>query len=390
MRARQIIVLFIPAAVLAASCILDGFNRVDEFAAGASAGATTSHSGQAGSGGLGGSGPVGLTGGSGGQGGQPCEHASYPEPPAVADAGGDLNIVVALRSLLLAEQTDGGALGIDLDQTCTCQGDGPSCVHDPNANHCDGPGGRDNAVADLIAMLGGAMGETKPSELFSQAAEQGEWSLLLRISEYSGNPDDDQVTVAWYLTSGLGGSPPAWDGADLWPVATDTLATGGGPPSVDHPLFVDESAYVSSGLLVAQLPEARIAMRAGQSRLVINLIQVGLMGRFVEQNDGWALRDGVLTAQVDEPALFQALSSFRDNNGEALCTDDFFYTLGKTVFCATRDILVDGGSSDQPCNGFSWGAGFSADPALLGTPIDPGLQQPGCPQQTDPQFDSCD
>ena len=87
--------------------------------------------------------------------------------------------------------------------------------------------------------------------------------MLFRVSSYSGQRDDDQVEVSLYAGYGLAprpgdgdsGSPPLWDGDDRWKIMPEMLAPSASP-SVDEPLYRDDHAYVSGGMLVAHFPKA--------------------------------------------------------------------------------------------------------------------------------------
>ena len=64
--------------------------------------------------------------------------------------------MTALRSIDFGESTPVAErrIGLDLDKECTCLGGLPTCrPRIGNARHCDGPGGRDIASADLFKSL---------------------------------------------------------------------------------------------------------------------------------------------------------------------------------------------------------------------------------------------
>ncbi len=118
-----------------------------------------------------------------------CASARPPGPPQVQDAGGDIEAVMALRTLDFHESGDGKSIGFDIDRTCTCEGDEGSCRAPADSTpdeQCDGPDGRDNNAAGLIASA--AMLGLTSASLNDQIA-QGEWSLLIRVQQYNGLPD---------------------------------------------------------------------------------------------------------------------------------------------------------------------------------------------------------
>ena len=378
MRTWAYVALFVPAAAVAANCALGGFER-------GGGGTTTTSSSSGGS------------GGSGGQGGAPPDncHAGFPPPPAVTNAGGDIEFTVAMRTVALDEQVDGGPLGVDLDKTCTCQLEGPSCVHAADADVCDLPRGRDNVSGKLNQLIELALGGADLSQTFSDGAETGQWSLLLRVSGYNGELDDDHVVLAWYVASGWHAihppaSVPIWDGTDVWPVSATSVAPGpDGGPDIDSPLYGDPGAYVTGGVLVASLPSSEIVLAGSVSTMTLRFAAGGLMARLVGQGNQWAMRDGVAAARINGSDLFAAVSSFRDDSAQPLCTDSLGYPFAKQALCGALDILTNVGGPTKPCDALSWAVGFSADPAEIGPVVAPPAPTPGCDPSLDPANDTC-
>jgi hypothetical protein len=318
--------------------------------------------------------------------------------------------VVAVRSIDLGEGQPNAEVGLDLDLTCSCQGEGPTCTPLNDAGpRCDGPDGRDNAALRIFNVLSSAFGsDAFGSDFYSQQSETGGWSLLMRIRGYNGQPDDDRVRFDWYITTsfalGNPGQQPAWGGNDEWPVSSTSLypiadagmeagtPLDGGTYDLEGVKYTDSNAYVSGGVLVAALPEAELVL-AGS----INTISVKVSGGFVVApiepvpgvGDGFALRDGTLVGRWRVEEVFRSISSFRDNDGMPYCTTGLFYSAGKKQFCASADILDSPGSPTSPCDALSLGIKFQTHPAKLGTILDPAPPTPGCDPASDPANDSC-
>lgn len=367
--------LLLPSVGLAANCALGGFNRVELTDAGV---------------------PDAGTGSGGGDDG--CEHASYPPPPDVTDAGGDEEVVAAVHLVRLAEQSDGGALGVDLDNICTCfEGAGPSCTPPKdgtdNDRHCDGNGGRDNSFGGLFASLSLALGGGDVAETFTDNVDQGLWGLLIRVEHYNGKADDDRVKLSLYVSPGIGtpSVPPKWDGLDEWPITPTAVELDDtNMPDLDSPKYFDDNAYVSGGIVVATITNTEVLLAGTQSRFKFNVEQGGLIARIEDTPDGAALRDGVIMGRISTEALFEAISNFRDDNGNPLCTDSPFYGAGQSAFCVAQDMLIELGSPGQPCDALSWAMGFDADPANFGGFALPPVPAKSCPPETDPINDNCD
>jgi hypothetical protein len=318
-----------------------------------------------------------------------CVIATYPDPPGGTDDGTAIPMVFAIHSIDMGD--NGDTPGYDLDYFCTCIDDGgPSCAGaSPQiSTYCDAPGGVDNQAAKLFQLIELGFGPaTFGSEFFSTEAGGGAWSLLIRLDGYNGMPDDPSVTVALFPSHGLG-SVPKWDGTDVWPVMPASVGDGG----TSTPLFTSDGAYVSQGVLVATLPTTQITLAgSGPDTITVQLSAGVLTGKLTAVNGLWSLKGGVLAARWPIKQIFASLSSYRDNDGNPICTDQsVVYGDAKSVICSDLDILVDGTQpKSAPCDALSIGLGFEADPALLGGVSDAGALTDGCSAATDPANDSC-
>ena len=86
--------------------------------------------------------------------------------------------------------------------------------------------GRDNNVAKYMAALDGVQPELT-SQPMSTRADQGFWSVIVRVSEYNGEPNDGVVTLALYATNGAT-VRPGWTGSDVWSVRRDFVGGSAG------------------------------------------------------------------------------------------------------------------------------------------------------------------
>lgn len=387
-------------ALAGPSCAVEGFELVD--------GSPPVVPPQGGAGGVGGSGG-GASGGGGGGGAPGCGSKTYPEPPQGADAGGDLDFVVAIDSVDFGEGdvSDGPQVGYDLDGRCSCIEEGQSCVApDPDRQSCDGPGGVDNAVADLFAPIA-ILDPNFGSPSFRQDIQDGVWSVLLRIQGYNGEANDAQVTVALYPSGGLDndpcgdGSPPAWDGTDAWPIGISALETpmggGGGAGgcgstgvegySHDEPRYVDPGAYVVDSVLVASLPALGLAFDGGAT---VRLSGGFITGRIVAEGGGYRIDDGVLAGRWALSDVFETLAILGSDDMPR-CTDDQTYQTLRGALCDKRDLTAQLAGPTAPCDAVSFGMAFTATPAQLGFIYDDTANPiPNCPDELAPANDSCD
>lgn len=362
-------VLGTSGTLLAGACVLDGFDRAAGTAADAGAPDAADAS---------------------------CQHAWFSHRTDGGDTGDATDLVFAVRSIRVLTDADAGEvpIGLDLDNTCTCQGQESSCVPPTQAEPCDEAEGRDNALPALFAVLGTALGGVDVDDYYTSGAERGSWSLLLRLSGYSGEADDGRVMLAWFVTDGFeGDAGPAWDGQDVWPITADSCPVGAdGGPDLNLARYRDEGAYVTDHSVVAGMSSDWEFVLAGTtSSFRMRLSGGGFTGRLEQDDDGiWHLRDGLITGVLRAPDLFSAISTFQIGDGGALCTDNIFYDLAKKTLCEARDILGGFPDPSAPCDALSIGIGFEAMQAHVGRLVTTIAPAEGCPEESSPARDRCD
>ncbi len=337
-----------------------------------------------------------------------CEPRLWPQPPVGSDASSDPPIVFAMRSMTM--EKGGAPVGYDLDQNCSCSDDPESpcpcaehcdCEPVPNAQNCipplakrpvcDGANGVDNASLRLIKAAGSFAGLSLES--WEEKLEQGNWSVLLSVRDYNRQPNDAKVEVAFLFATEFDGDPcngegskPKWDGTDRWPVRADGLEGTTSSPSaeacgdtlgleLDQPLYVDRNAYVVDGTLVAEWPEAVMLNFSGSiGGLRVELVQSVLTARIAqdgaprpgESENTWRLRDAVLGGRWSQGAIFKAVGAIQQDSGQ-LCDQPAGILLAKSFVCPLLDVRVVPGGPTSTCDGMSFGFGFEAEQAELGS-----------------------
>ena len=382
-------------ALALGSCAVVGFEVLDTTAQG---GATSSSSNTT---------TTSAGGGGSSSTSSGCEHAAWPNAPAASDPGPDnVDVVFAIRKIDFGEGdlTNGPLVGFDLDNRCTCQGEGDSCKEPSWAtgDHCDGPQGRDNAAAQLFAV-GSLFSSLLSSKTFTDDAEAGQGSLLVRVMEYNGKPNDTQVSVALYPSPGLDKDPcidpiPKWDGNDRWPVASTSVKAidgGGGAGAcgalgydLDSPLYVDHNAYVTDGTMVGNLTDAAIIFASSSKTTTLKITAGFLTGKLVQANSQWKLEQGLLAGRWKLSDVFQFLSTI-ESQGMPLCTDSPVYDLVKNAFCQFPDIVSNLGGPTTPCDAVSVALAIEGEAALLGEVFEGKATPSPCTPETDPTNDSC-
>ena len=299
-----------------------------------------------------------------------CPHRAPPARPNVMGSGGSLDLVFAVSyasyGTSVSSIDDAGSplylgFGFDLDDTCTGEGQGSSCLEPPwaNADHTDGLDGIDNAAAQVAAMevrVGLDHGPTTEA-----MANQ-----ILRVRGYSGEPDDDEVDVAIYIGFGLapregGATGLLWDGDDRWMILPDTLAPledgATTTNSLDQPRFHDEHAYVSGGVLVARLPEALwpTGLVVAPSSLG-RVEQVVLAGNLVRVGAQWELQHLVTGVRDPLQSLLSIVARIGPQGGQPVCQSATAYLATRRRLCSFVDIASGPDSPSSTFDAFSGGS----------------------------------
>lgn len=289
-----------------------------------------------------------------------CVPASIPGPPAADIDGSGFDTVFALRDLGIRIDPALGNLGFDLDHACTCFPDKDTCRVAAARQNCDGEHGRDNALAELSQSI--TLPENlDPEKHIKRELSLGRAGLLIRVTDYNGQPDDRSVKVSFYPSNGTetardGGGPPTFTKADRWTVDPGYLF---GDPSLRLAALVSTKAYVTGGVLVALF-----AFKFPLAGLDIDLTS----GAFVASlgTNPPRLDRGVIVGRWALDKAVHALGQL-EVDGSAACTLPFFPGVAPRV-CAIADLRLvpsDDGR-DLPCDAISVGIGFAAGEGTIG------------------------
>ncbi len=327
----------------------------------------------------------GGTGGAGGATG--CVHATVPDPPGVADDGGDVEFVTAMHSINLDEKDFNVTLGLDLDGVCTCEAGAPPTCDQAAGPLCDGPGGIDNAVGIIFATVYDLSSNVISSGQLSSAANAGEWTHLVRVRGYNGKPDDAKVSAMVYMTQGVnaGMAKPLWDGNDAWPIDDASLAD---PQDPDSALIQTMDGYVAGGVIVLRIASEPLRIRGPLFSMDLELTSVVVRGKLVADGASYKIIEGVIGGRWTLVNAFAGLASIRYAGGNKLCTDDNNYVGVKSALCGDADLRAD--AMPGACDALSFGATFTSDPAKLGGVV-PAAGPPAdaCAVDKDPSTDTC-
>lgn len=323
-----------------------------------------------------------------------CTYARPPDPPAEAEPGGDIEFTVAVYSVNFGDATGNPKeIGYDLDSRCTCHGEGNSCLRESwaTAEACDGPNGEDNAAGSLLTNMGPYFKDFG-STAWSEALLEGEWSILLRVRGYNGQPNDSKVRLDWYVPDNYdedkeSGAVPSWDGNDVWPIrATCLVEQDGGTADIEKPRYFDDNAYVTNGVLVGSFTSSSFQVSADY---VIEFNGTFITGTIVEGPMGWTLEGGLMASRWKLQSLLAQVGRISLLN-LPVCTNHPAYPTLKAEFCSRADIFSGLGTPTTSCDSLSAGMRFETMPAVLGTIIYDSFSTSQCDPSVDPANDTCD
>jgi hypothetical protein len=183
-----------------------------------------------------------------------------PCPPRAAPAGSD-RYVYAWRRISLGgnpETLDRPGYDVGFDQDCSTRApsglpamcepvfdpDVPPSQLIPLPAWAPLPHGIDNSlgqrfIAPLLAFARSFGRSVDVDALLSQALEQGTFGEIVVVDGWNGTADDDDVSATFVGSShGTQGSPPRWDGEDVW------------VPNSSADSYPHLKGYVSGGMLV--------------------------------------------------------------------------------------------------------------------------------------------
>ena len=347
-----------------------------------------------------------------------------PVPQNVPPSQKNIEIVAAQYTIDLGDRlsavpapTAYRTIGFDLDKECNTESD-------PKSRTCrtpaygfgvvDGPGAIDNALGLLIQGVRDRVNDFT-SEHYTEDIKKGKTNVLLHMTGWNGEPDDDNVAVSTMVAGAFDsfdpGNPdlvPKWQGQDAFPIASDSLLND----DLKTPKFVDNNAYVSNNRVVATLSKANLRLDVGLSAAQRVKLDLKLSAAYIvcniipttEGNWGYVFERCTLGGRWLANDLVQQLGQYPNplDNNKPLCKGTSTYDAFKKLICGQVDILAETGSPTEPCDALTMGVTYTMKPALLGNvfrlaPLeDPCCQPPGCvkgsmeDQLRSPRYDCCE
>lgn len=303
-----------------------------------------------------------------------CVLSRWPARPTCGDSGDDGTI----RSIAVFDpMLDQGSgrwrtAGRDLDGICTdslTPGSPADCVTPVVGIVGDGEGGTDNSAGDLLSV--GILAAFPDYEADARRAmRRGRNVPIIRISGWSGEPDDARVSV-WIvgaldiLTSETpvpaGGIDPDADLPDPRFDGTDRayIASSYFDPVEGRPLVGDDNAYIAGGVLVARLPDRAPLDLPVPSRGGIGRIRMTNM-RFIAPltADGTHFENAVLVGRWSRADMLAYVGD------SGLCTSDPRAATFLAIFTALLERSLDVRSLPE-----SGGMGLECDAVSAAVPF---------------------
>jgi hypothetical protein len=335
-----------------------------------------------------------------------CFSAGLPRPeqrPAAAAGASVPPIYLAIRTMRLGGLDQDGVrsetawkdIGLDLDSTCTLS---ESCPADPakpslsckpsgasvpvDGNYCrDNTFGRLQVIASKVREVSEVYGLS--DDAFNCALCVGAYNFIIKLSNYDGTPNDDDIRVDFFPSPGLDKILP-WDckpggdwrahpcfTADLPLNVQDTALSGtiAAPGELPEAIFNDAHAYVKDGFVVVSLPQDILFWFPGKKALATAFplkIKKGIAtGKIGRAKDGtWVIEDGVIAGRILGSELIESFRLI------GFCESDPNYGTVKDFIQTNLDIRVaDPQGPGEACDAISMGVGFTAGQATPGKAV---------------------
>lgn len=226
---------------------------------------------------------------------------------------------------------------------------------------CDLANGVDNAFLQITTALRSSVNTVPVDRIVDLTSlfTSGRATLLVKVSGYSGEPDDDHVVISVFNGTGLTSGAHAWDGRTS--VAWDVTSYG-----------VRADGFVRQGVLVVpRIPLVYFPVFAAEDvpAALVSVTDVRVQAHLGQVGDAWVLTNGVFGGRIDARDLLRTAANapskvFAVEGGvEPSCigTPDSLRQMRELV-CQFADLA---GTTPQ-CEALSVGFVFRTAPATLG------------------------
>jgi hypothetical protein len=308
-----------------------------------------------------------------------------PGPPSGAGSGDGAGVVLAFKKVFMGgTEWDGTSspnawkqYGYDLDGLISTKSSSNLCqpaVGAPSSTpYPDGNEGIDNSYGKNILPTFLSLIPTFEDDLNSAIA-QGDKTFLIEIEQMGTQANYQDLLGKWYVGRDFAGTPQ-FTGSDSWPIGPEALSN---PSDIDSSSIQFATSYVNDHTWVSQPTVNFTIAFPGDD---FNLAGIPLRNVTISMElepDLSGATHGIIAGIIDTESYINELQKVVGNFALNLCDSAAFQSLADQIRQAS-DIMIDGSQDpSKTCNGISFGMGFEATAAALGS-IAPSL-----PPVTDP------
>jgi hypothetical protein len=310
-----------------------------------------------------------------------------PAAPANGATGDGDGTVLAARKWYFGDTTRAGAsdpnawkkFGYDLDGLKSTRTSTNHCKLAEGASDSvktDGDNGIDNSFGPNIMPI---MTGINPqfATLINDNVTAGFFAMILEIEKVGTGADYVNLPAALYFGANVGeivGSPPKWDGSDVWPVYCDLMTDckasgtmqldGGNQSTVKFP-----NSYMTGRTWVSG-PGSVVTMTllVGGVTFSLKITKAVITAELNATNTGGT--NGVIAGILDTEQVVSTISQLAGRISTSLCDGSALDEVKNSIRKAS-DIMSDGTQNpNATCNGITVGLGFDLAPVQLGAVLD--------------------
>ena len=317
-----------------------------------------------------------------------CNHscaqgATCSASACVYDTGS--SVVLAIKKLYLGDSDRNGVqnlnawkdYGANLDGKTTDRNSTDVCTLIAGASRStqvDGTNGIDNSFGENILPIWLTTAGFMFSQQVNDAISMGTASsTILRIEGVTAQPDASPAAGSIFIGAPFG-SPPKWDGRDIWPV--DSASVSGG--DIKMPALAFANGAMANRVWTGAPPAAGANLPllfVGDEQVLISDVKISM----TIAADGRSSVLGTIAGVMPTEAYIAAMKKAAGRISTSLCQGSALDSLAQQIRQAS-DILRDGSNiAGVPCDAISIGIGFDATIVRLGEIVTPAAPPNPCP-----------
>jgi hypothetical protein len=229
----------------------------------------------------------------------------------------------------------------------------------------DGDNGTDNSWGkNVMPMVTGVAPEAAPQA--NEQIAQGAVTHLFHLTDLGSSSDYNPILARGYAGAQKG-SPPSFDGSDVWPIKAESLAA---PPDVATALVQFPQSYVVGNVWVSGVGGGVLEVSLGVGFATVLKIHRPLVTIELAPDHQSSTR-GVISGVLDVEELIVDIEKTAGQLSPDLCQGSTIESIANQLRQAA-DIMKDGTQNPAlECDGISIGIGFEARAVQLGPVASP-------------------